>query len=361
MLHRSRFFDFFPPPNFLAMSAAGLDISDQSVRFTELSRSRDQLVVKKHGEKKIPTGVVSSGEIQKPEILKNALRDLQLEHSLRFVRVSLPEEYGYLIKLELPSMKSSEIRGSLELQLEEHIPISPANAVFDYEIIACGDEKGRDVLRVGLAVMPRRIVKQYIELFSETGLVPVSFELEAHALARVTIPHGDCKTFMVVDIGATRTGIFIVSEGIVRYTATISVGGNTLTDAVSKAFGLDFKKGREQKEKYGLRRGQKENNMFSILAPAVGALRDEINRRYSYWHTLSEVKEKTKIEKIFLCGGEANVPGLLEYLDSSLAANVELVNPWLNISSVEEFVPKIHYDESLRYAVALGLSLRSYE
>jgi len=364
MLHRNRFFDFFPPPSFLAMPAVGLDISDRSIRFAELLRKKDYFVLGRYGEKEIPPGIISSGEVQEPEALKDILSDIQKQYAFRLVRVSLPEEHGYLIKLKLSHIKKKEIRGSLELQLEEYIPISPPNAIFDYQIITCGERVKRGDLEVGVAVISKRIVTQYTDLFAGIGLFPLSFELESHALARAIIKEGNCDTFMIVDLGATRTSISIVSEGIIRFSSTVAAGGNLLTHTVAKALTLDFKKAQMQKEKYGLKQSEGKDDMFSILAPAVGVLRTEINKHYVYWHTHSDLlgeARKKKIEKIILCGGEANVPGLPEYLAASLVGPVELANPWINIASFESYVPEISYKQSLRYVTALGLSLRSYE
>ena len=53
----------------------------------------------------------------------------------------------------------------------------------------------------------------YLELFQGTGLTPLSFEIEADAIGRAVIPAGDKGTYMVMDFGKNRSGIYIVSEG----------------------------------------------------------------------------------------------------------------------------------------------------
>ncbi len=66
------------------------------------------------------------------------------------------------------------------------------------------------------------------------------------------------------------------------------------------------------------------------------------------------------LERVILCGGEANVPGLSSYLASALEAEIEIANPWVNINSLTSYVPEITSKHALRYATALGLALKGY-
>lgn len=362
MLRKNHFFDFFPPPAFLSMPAVGLDISDRSVRFVEILRKRGQFIVGRYGEEKIPEGVIFGGVIQKSEELKKVLQQIQKKYKLSFVRVSLPEQKGYLIKMQVPRMRKNELRESIQLQLENYVPIKPENAIFDYTLVDHEDAKRRKNDDVGVAVMPKDVVFEYSNIFKGTNLTPLSFELEAHAVARAVIPKGDRGTYFIVDIGATRTGFSIVSEGIVRFTSTADVGGDLLTESVMKTYNLTKEKAQEKKEKEGLTKGEERKNMYSILIPIASILREEISKQLIYWNTqrVAGEFEGEKIDNIILCGGEANVPGLKNYLSASLKTPIRLANPWVNITSFDDYIPKIPYNHSLRYVTALGLSLRSH-
>lgn len=363
MLRKSRFFDYFPPPEFLTMPAVGVDISDRSIHFIQLVRKGRGFVLGKYGHEKIPGGLITEGGIEDAPALEEILTKLRKKHGLDFVRVSLPEQKGYLLKMKLPLMKRSEVRGSLELRLEENVPISPQNALFDYTTVECEPEKHKGHLDVGVAVMPIDVVSKYAEVFSGAGFTPLSFELEAHAIARAVLPENDCGTTMIVDIGATRTGISIVSEGIARYTATVNIGGDQLTEAVMKIFNLSKKEAQKKKEKEGLLQNREDKSMYGALIPITSLLGDEIKKRIIYWGTQDQGKghaTKKDIEKIILCGGEANVPGIKHYLATTLKINVELANPWMNIASFDDYIPEIYHNRSLQYVTALGLALHSH-
>ena len=89
-MERSKFYKFFPPPQFLQMPAVGLDISDEACRFAELIETRKGLVVGRFGEKVIPRGVIESGEVKKIDDLRAVFKEMRKEHGLEFVNVSLP-------------------------------------------------------------------------------------------------------------------------------------------------------------------------------------------------------------------------------------------------------------------------------
>ena len=179
-MSRANFLRLFPTPRYLAMPAVGVDISDQSVKFMQLAFRRDQIVIERYGEKPIPVGVIESGTIRDSASLIKILTELKSEHQLTEVVVSMPEEEAYIARLTLPTMKPSELRGSIELQLEEYVPLPAGEAVFDYEVIeAPGNKQGNYELAV--SALPRRTVASYTEAFAGAHLRPLAFEVEAHA------------------------------------------------------------------------------------------------------------------------------------------------------------------------------------
>lgn len=344
------------------MPAVGLDISDQSIRFVELKETKKGYEVKKFGTRSIEPGIIAEGEIKDADAVKKELTALRNDFKIEFANVSLPEQQAYLLQLNLPRMKQSEIRGSLELQLEEFVPISPSEAIFDFDIIkTVGGED--DHLEVGLTALPRKVSESYASIFPGTGITPLTFEVEAQSIARAAVPKGDKGTFMIMDFGKTRTGISIVSEEVPVFTSTISVGGVALTKAIEKQFGVDTAEAERIKKEEGFMKGSNAQGMLLTLMSTISILRDEINKHYVYWHTHLDQygKKRPKIEKVLLCGGDSNLAGFTDYLSSGLKAEVELANTMVNVNTFNHYIPEIEFSDSLSYATAIGLALRSFE
>lgn len=353
------FFRFFPVPNFFESPSFGLDISDESLKFVQLTNASTHINLGTYGERDIPAGIIASGKIKDPKKMEEVLTKLRKEVGIKSVRVSLPEEQVYLFRFELPKTGLVNIRESIELSLEEHIPISAVDSIFDYEILAQDEQK----IELQVAAIPKNVVEDYLSIFRNSSITVQSFELEAQAISRAVVRKGDMDTYMIVDFGQTRTGIFIVSKGSVTFTSTLDVGGITLNNMIAKNFKITPEEARHMKEQYGLQRNIANKEIFSVLLNSVSILRDEIVKHFMYWHTHKDNDGNTNppIHKIILCGGDANLIGLADYLSVSMKSPVELANVWTNIINTKEYIPLINFKEGLSYATALGLALGDFE
>ncbi len=353
------FADILPPPRFLEMPSVGLDISDERIRFLEIVNSKNGLVFGRYGEKNIPPGIISMGHIKNPPELKKILTNLRDEYNLDFVRVSLPEERAYLVKMEVPKVPESELRENISFHLEEHVPIPPEDALFDYSVIKESKTK-KGFLEVAVSAIPKKEMDIYLELFQGTGLTPLSFEIEADAIGRAVIPARDRGTYMVMDFGKNRSGIYIISEGATRFTSTIDIGSEAITKVIKSHLGASGSEIEKIKNERGLSKSKDNQELFSALLETVSIFRDEINKHYLYWHNYEQSGGDKNIEKIILSGGGANLLGLTEYLSASLKVPVEVGNPWINLNSFDRYIPPIKKNQSLGYATVAGLALRGY-
>lgn len=358
-MFRESFSRFFPTPKFLMVPSFGFDISDESIKFIELVRTKKGIRVHRYGDKKIPIGVIESGKIKDPKSLEEILVSLRKKEGLKSVRVSIPEEQVYLFNLKLEKEGLENVREGIELSLEEYIPIGAQDAIFDYELLS-EDESS---LKLQVGAIQKNVIKEYLSVFKNSGISARSFELEAQAIVRSVIKKGDLDTYMVVDFGKTRTGIFIISRGVVIFTSTIDGGGIMLTDMIKKNFKISFIEAEKMKKECGLKRTAKNTEVFSVLLNGVSILRDEISKHFIYWHTHKdeEGQDRPPIKKIILSGGDSNLIGLVEYFSVSLKTKVELANVWVNLGNTDNTIPDITFEESLIFASAIGLALGDFE
>lgn len=358
-MKRSNFHQFFPPPVFLQMPAIGLDISDRSLHFVELIEKGRGTRVGRYGERAIPRGVIEFGEVKKPAELRAVLAAIHKEYGIAFVAVALPEERAYLFDLELPVVKRSAMRESIELLLEEHVPLRASEVLFDYRI-----EQETDMqARVSVSAVPRSLAEGYLEAFAGSGIVPVFFEVETHSLSRSIIPRGDKRSFLIVDLGRTRTGLTIVSDGSVEFTSTVALGGATITELIEKRLGVTYDEAEKLKKEKGLACAPAGSDLSNDIIASLSLVLNEIRKNYTYWqtHTDSYGKARPPLEKIYLCGGDANLPGLAEHIAGGFDIPVEIANAFVNAISLDAYIPEINFSDSLRYATAIGLALRKPE
>ncbi len=341
----------------MSMAHVGIDITPTSIRYLELLKSHKGLKLGKFGTQDLPISKTQyENPLSNPEVV-TALKKIQRAHKLNFVEVSIPEEKAYLFTAEVPSGDSEIVRSHIEFHLEENVPIALADAVIDYCIIKKNSRKGTDFASV--SVVPRQVVEEYIKLFEQCGMTPVSFLIENQALARAIIKEEDSSTYLVVNIGSKKTVLSIVSENAAQFTSTVNIGGDDFTNAIMKENNISKEQAEILKKEKGFTRNSENKEFFMSLANVVSALRDEIQRVCTYWlsHVDKNGKDVSASFKIILTGRESSIIGLREYLALTLKMPVELANVWVNVLSFDNEIPPIEYLDSLNYATVVGLAL----
>lgn len=349
------FSHYFPTPTYLAMNSCAIDISDQSIKYGELIKNSSGIILGEYGKEKIPEGVIVSGKIEKEDNLVNILKKIKEKNDLHFIRVSLPEEQIYLFTLTVPKTENENLRDVILLQIEEYIPLNALDVVFDYDVIR---DDGQNIF-LEVVSISSEVIESYISVFNKAGLTPVAFEIEAQAIARAVVPFGETAPVMIVDFGDARTGVSIYKNGRIFLTTTLSIGGVDLTNMIAKTYAISFEEAEKKKQEYGLNTTTKVEDIFSAILNGISVLRDELNKQFIYWDNHNTSKNE-QISHIILCGGDANLTGLSEYLESSLKIKVENANVWVNILNTKNIVPRMSFEESLGYATVLGLAMGNY-
>ncbi len=356
------FWNLFPAPKYLQMPAIGLDLSDQSVKYVQLERVSGSYSVKQFGNKAIPAGLIEGGEIKQKEKLIEFLKTIKEEMGQDFVVASLPEEKGFLSQIELPDIGEEDIRNVLELQIENYVPISGYDAIFDYEIVERFKSKDKAGVIVSASAFPSALVKDYRDVLTGAGFKLLALETETNSLARAVVKEGDNSTQMIVDFGKTRTTFVVVSNQRIELTSTINVAGDSLTNAIMRDFGVDFFQAERIKKEYGFVKNKEYEKFFNSLLPVILVIKDEMSKHINYWgtHMVKSGGNSGEIKKIILSGGDSSLRGFSDFLSYQLRLPVEMCNPWINIMDFDERIPEIDLRQAMVYSVALGLALRPF-
>ena len=346
---------FFTPPKFLSMPAVGIDISDHGIKYAELFAKEKGYTLGKFGSIPIPAGIVEGGKILNPLELAEILNTLRLEKNLTFVRSAVPEEQVYFFRARYPSGTLEVLRETIELSLEEHVPVPAMDAIFDFEVVGAS---GTDV-DVAVTVATQATIESYSDVFKAAGLTLLSLELEASATARSVIGVDDDGVHLIVDFGEVRTGVAIVYKRQVYITSTVAVGGQMLTETVARHLGISLAEAESLKREFGLQRNSQHEELFAVLLTNIAILRDEINKHLIYWHTHpdEEGKPRPEITKILMVGGDSNLIGLPEYLSATLKIDTMVGDIWTNVSLPSHGIPDIPKNDSLSYGTSIGLAL----
>ncbi len=183
---------------------------------------------------------------------------------------------------------------------------------------------------------------------------------------------------VLVDIGGGTTDIAIFHEGIIRHTAVIPFGGNSITEDIREGCSVMRNQAELLKTRFGsaLADENKDNEIISVpglrgrepkeisvknLAYVIQARMEEIIE-HVYYEIKSSGYEKKLIAGIVITGGGAqlkHLPQLVEYV-TGLDCRVGYPNEHL---AKNEVLPKNIYDDlkSPMYATGIGLLIKGVQ
>ncbi len=314
-----KIFSAFPTPKFLDIPFAGISIGDSLIHCVQFRKKSGRLYLEKYKEVIIPSGVVSSGQINNVDALADLLLGLKKELGLQHVKISLPEEKAYLFNSRIPVVSRDEIMSVVESKIEDSVPVPPNELVFDYNLI---DHRAEGHLDIVVSALPVRVVDTYAELVAKSGLELLALEIESQAIARALLPEGDTGTVLLVNFGKDKAGLYVATDRIVRFTSTVPL------------------------------RPEPEDDL--------PVLSQEIQKLYTYWHTLKENvgRPEKKISRVIICGENVSEE-TLPYITAHNGAETVFGNVWVNAFDIHKTVPVIPFAESQKYATAVGLALPS--
>ena len=136
-------------------------------------------------------------------------------------------------------------------------------------------------------------------------------------------------------------------------------------ESIRKALHVSEEKAEQLKKDYGIGRTREGKKVYDALLPLITSIEEEIQRRVEFWREEIYKEKKTQkpaeLNRIYLCGREANLIGLPQYLSAQLQKPVSLPNVWINALPNDYTVPEIEFRDSLGYATSIGLALGAEE
>ncbi len=343
-------------------TAIGLDISNSSVKVSEVEIDRGDAILSNLGFIQLPEGVIRDGEIEDPESLSNLLKELWTRSGLKGKKVILGIANQKVIvrPIELPYMEREELDSALRFQVQEFIPIPTEDAVLDFEVIEefMTAEEER-MLTVLLVAAHRDMIQSFVGVLQSAGLVPVAIDLKAFALPRSLIKRevqlmeeaGEEESVCIVNIGAGITNIVILKDRIPRFARFLLRGGNDFTSIIMDRMNMDAGEAEE------IRTGkQVHEEANKILQQEIFNFVGEVRRSIDYY--VAQTQERN-LSKVILSGSGSKTLNLSQEMNRGLRIPVEMGKPFQNLQMGKlPFAAEELADIEPSVAVCIGLALR---
>ena len=347
----------------------GLDISELSIKIVgfkkkNLSAKKEDFALSVFGEINVPENCFNKGEVKDMEKVSSLIKKLiknpaQGKINAPYVISVLPETKSFIKLIEIDSFDDDDISRTVKDKIEKDIPLSLDEAYLDWQIIPqnspseqkCNNDSK---LKILTAVAPKNIVDSYTLLLKKAGLKPLALEIESVAIVRSLINFKEIKNeqaLAIIDLGAVRSSIIIFDQGAIQFTSSIPISGREISCKIASKLKTSDSKAEKIKIVCGLNNKKCKKTIDKILMPTIDDLIKEISEAISFYQN----QANKKIDKILLCGGNANLKGLESILKQKLKIETQKGNPWTN--SNLKILPA-PLSNSLSYTTAIGLALR---
>jgi len=341
----------------------GLDISTSSVRLVELALgAKDEYRLERYAAEPLPRGAVIDGNIENMDQVVDAVRRVWKKSGSRakLVALGMPPASVITKKIILPAgMSEDQLEVQVESEASQYIPFALDEVSLDFDVLGPVANSEEDI-EVMLAASRREKVEDRVAIAEASGLKATVMDIESYAaraaLDRVTAQLPQSGTGQIValfQIGAQVTHISIMLDGVTIYEREQPFGGNTLTQDIVRAYGMAFDEAESRKKSGDL----PDNYGHELLTPFLESAALEVTRAIQFFYTSTPY---TRVDQLFLAGGCALIPGLLDLIANRTKISTAVISPFKGMTlgpSVRESALRA---EAPAYLVACGLAMRRF-
>ncbi len=335
-------------------TSIGLDIGSGFVKVVEVDHSGTQPEVSRVAMRPLLPDAIVEGEIMDYGLVSDTVRGLFQEMGMKSADVvtAIGGHDVIIKKIQMDRMKESDAREVIRWEAEQHVPFDIKSVELDFQILNPHDEGLQ--MEVLLVAAKRELVDNKVGLLQDAGINPVIIDVDAFALHNAfehNYPESREGIIALVNVGHETTNVNILENGVPILTRDIPFGSRRIREDLQRERGLTA----EQAEDVVQARETVED-----LERFVDASADEIAvgiERASAFLMTREDGET--LGKIFLSGGGARVPGMVESLARRMNVETRLVNPFERVPVRPDAAGEVSIEEAApMLLLPLGLALR---
>lgn len=342
----------------------GLDISSSGVKLVELSAvGKDELRLERYASEPLPRGAVIDGNIENIEQVSEAVRRVWLKSGTRakLVALGIPAASVITKKIILPGgLSEDQLEIQVETEANQYIPFALDEVSLDFDIIGPVENSPEDI-EVLLAATRKEKVEDRVAVAEAASLLPTVMDIDSYAaravIDRITtqLPNGGRGQIVALfQIGSQLTQISVLLDGHLLYEREQPFGGNQLTQDIVRAYGISQEEAEKKKKIGDLPEGYERE----LLEPFLENAALEVTRAIQFFFTSTPY---TKIDQIFLAGGCAITPGLVDLIASRTKISTSVVSPFKGMQLAPSIREKQLRVEAPAYLVACGLAMRRFD
>ena len=296
--------------------------------------------------------------------LKKLLEENQF--TAKVVNISVSAQNSFIRFVKIPALAENEekVRQIIEFEARQNAPLPVDQMILDYQLTGTsedGSEIDAMIVNVKSADI-EKIVKVIEDAGKKIGTIEVSPTASYNACRANMVGEENCE--MILNIGGRCSTLIFIDQGS-YFERTLAIAGNTITQQISKEFGVSLKEAEDLKRRHGFVAlgGAYEDPdsevaaiISKIIRNVMTRLHGEINRSINLYRAQQKGR---KPEKLYLAGGSSVMTYTPRFFSEKLKIPVEYLNPF-QITAIADDVDKDALSEVAHvFSEVIGTGLRN--
>jgi len=220
----------------------GIDIGSSAVKVCQLQKTSKGYNLLTLGSAAIPPDSVEDGVLQEPEEVGKVIAALFKNLKIKNTRIGLSiTGYSVIVKkIRLEVMGDEELYKYINDEAEQYLPFERDEVYLDFQDMqtATGENEQTDIM---LVAAKKDVVDDYLDMIREQKLNPVLVDIDGFALENIWEEMtGNSDDAILVDIGASKININIISGGFSVLARDVAAGSEQLTEQIADELDLEY-------------------------------------------------------------------------------------------------------------------------
>jgi type IV pilus assembly protein PilM len=334
--------------------SAGLDIGSGYVKLVVIDHSKAEPEITKIATSPLVSDAIVDGEIMDPVLVTETVRSVVKAAGLKRERVvaAVGGHDVIIKKIEMDRASEADTRALIRWEAEQHVPFDMEGVQLDFQIL---DPHGTSPqMSVLLVAAKREVIDLKLNILADAGITPSIIDVEAFALHNAfehNYPSALSGLVALVNIGNETTNVNLLEDGVPVLVRDIPFGSRRLREALQRERGLTLD------EADAVIQGRTDTvDLRSFVTERVEELALGIERAAAF---VTAHSGGLDIGRVFVSGGGAGIPGLVDALGTRLGTRTELANPLTRVAVRPEVMQSVNIDElAPMLMLPVGLALR---
>jgi type IV pilus assembly protein PilM len=337
----------------------GIDIGSSSIKLVQVKEQKGSFTLQNVGILPLPLEAIVDNTLMDSSAIVETIKKLVKSLNIRVKDAACSVSGNSVIirKISLPAMPPEELEDQIHWEAEQYIPFDINDVNIDFQILA-SDQNDPSKMEVLLVASKKEIINDYLAVFSEAGINLAVVDVDSFAIQNafeLNYDIGPDNVVALINIGASIMNLNIVKNDISLFTRDVQMGGNLYTEEIQKQFGVSS----EEAERIKISGESPDQAKLQDTVSRVNeTLAMEMRRSLDFYNTTAG---EGKISNVYISGGAAKTPMLVEAVQQRLGLPVEILNPFRNVKVNEKEFDQDYLSEiGPLVTVAVGLATRRF-